>query len=163
MVFHLIVSVQQEDAMLGQYVLLADKEWKVGVVFVVSNMLLLLAILFILFEAVIEGLLKRFNKVQWLFDNFLQWLTAIFLFGVWFVIAYHFDGYYVPIWKLITGFVFVRFGIFDIAYNLSNGQRWNYYGTTKLYDRIMEGFGGFGQFIKAICFIVGCVFLIGWN
>ena len=82
-------------------------------------MILLLAILLILAEAIGEGLLKRFNKAEWLFGGFIQWLTAIFLFALWFVIAYHFDNYYVETWKLITGFVFVRFGIFDIAYNLS--------------------------------------------
>ena len=34
--------------------------------------------------------------------------------------------------------------IFDVAYNLSNGQKWNYYGKTKLYDRIMFKLGGLG-------------------
>lgn len=126
-------------------------------------MLLLLAILFILFEAVSEGLLKRFSLADFIFNNFIQWLIAIFLFALWFVIAYNFDNYYVETWKLITGFVFVRFGIFDIAYNLSNGQKWNYYGKTKLYDRIMYYFGGFGWWIKLCCGIVGVSFLAGWS
>ena len=126
-------------------------------------MILIYALLFILFESIGEGLLKRFNKAEWLFGGFIQWLIAIFLFGVWFVIAYHFDNYYVETWKLITGFVFVRFGIFDVAYNLSNGQKWNYYGTTKLYDRIMERTGSWGWFMKAVCGIVGVCFLMGWQ
>jgi putative Mn2+ efflux pump MntP len=124
-------------------------------------MILLTAILIILAEAIGEGFLKRFNKASWLFGGFIQWLIAIFLFGVWFVIAYNFDNYYVETWKLITGFVFVRFGIFDVAYNLSNGQKWNYYGTTKLYDRLMDRLGGFGIFAKVVCLIVGVCFLLG--
>lgn len=126
-------------------------------------MLLILALVFILGEAITEGLLKRFNKASWLFDNFLQWVIAIFLFALWFVIAYHFDNYYVETWKLIAGFVFVRFGIFDIAYNLANGQKWNYYGKTKLYDRIMQRTGSWGWFMKFVCLIVGVCFLMGWQ
>lgn len=126
-------------------------------------MVLVYAILFIFLEAVTEGLLKRFNKAKWLFNPFIQWLVAIFLFALYFVIAYHFDGYYVETWKIIVGFVFVRFGVFDFTYNLSNGQKWNYYGKTKLYDRIMSSLGDWGQFMKGICLIVGVCFLMGWQ
>ena len=88
-------------------------------------MLLIYAIIFILAESIGEGLLKRFNKAQWLFDNFIQAVVAVFLFSVWFIIAYHFNGYYVPVWKMITGFIGVRFLFFDIAYNLSAGITWH--------------------------------------
>ena len=57
----------------------------------------------------------------------------------------------------------MRFGIFDVAYNLANGQKWNYYGKTKLYDRIMFKLGSWGWFMKAVAGIVGVVFLIGWQ
>lgn len=124
-------------------------------------MVLVYAFIVILGEAVTEGILKRFNKAQWLFGGFIQWLIAIFLFALWFVIAYHFDNYYVETWKLITGFVFVRFGIFDVAWNLARGVKWNYYGKTKLYDRIMFKLGSWGYFIKLICLIIGVVFLLG--
>ena len=129
-------------------------------------MILLYAILFILFEAICEGLLKRYypEKTKLLFKWWVQDITAIGLFCIWFfVIALPFDGYYVPALKLITGFVFVRFLIFDVAYNLSNGQKWNHYGTTKLYDRIMASLEGLGWMAKAICGIVGICFLMGWQ
>jgi hypothetical protein len=124
-------------------------------------MILIYALLVIIIESVGEGLLKRFGKAEWLFANWLQWVTAIFLFGLWFIIA--FNGYYVPVWKLITGFVFVRFMIFDILWNLARGVKWNYYGTTKLYDRIMAELGGWGIMMKVICGIVGICFLMGWE
>ena len=54
-------------------------------------MVLIYALIFILGEAITEGLLKRFNKAEWLFGGFIQWLTAIFLFALWFVVAYNFD------------------------------------------------------------------------
>ena len=128
-------------------------------------MILLFSILWTILEAVSEGLLKRYypEQTELLFKWWLQWIIAIILFGVWFVIALNFNGYYVPTWKLITGFVFVRFAIFDVTWNLARGVKWNYYGTTKLYDRIMTELGGFGWLMKFVLGIVGICFLMGWN
>jgi len=64
-------------------------------------------------------------------------------------------------WKVFVGFVFVRFFMFDVIWNLTRGMKWNYYGSVKLYDRIMTKFGGFGWFVKIICGIVGICFLLG--
>jgi len=113
-------------------------------------MLLITAIIIILIEAVTEGLLKRFDTGinEIIFDAWIQWVIALMFFGSWFIWAIHFDGYYVPTWKIITGFVFVRFAIFDVTWNLARGQKWNYYGTTKLYDRIMYELGSFGWMMK---------------
>lgn len=127
-------------------------------------MLLFTAILFIAFEAIAEGLSKRFNFADdFLFDAWVQWVIALLMFGVWFIVSLHFDGYFVPVWKMITGFVFVRFAIFDVLWNLSRGVEWNYYGTSKWYDRVMYELGSFGWFLKAIAGAVGIVFLMGWE
>jgi len=128
-------------------------------------MLLIIAIAIILIEAIGEGLLKRFNSPinEIIFDAWIQWVIALMFFGSWFIWAIHFDGYYVPTWKIITGFVFVRFAIFDVAINLAWGQKWNYYGTTKLYDRIMYELGSFGWMMKVISGIIGMVFLLGYE
>lgn len=124
-------------------------------------MLLITALIFILTEAIGEGLLKRFNEAEEIFDLWIQWVIALLFFGVWLVIALQFNEYFVPVVKLIIGFVFVRFAIFDIAWNLSRGVEWNYYGTTKLYDRIMYELGGIGWMAKAIIGFMGIVFLLG--
>jgi len=127
-------------------------------------MILLYAILFIEFEAITEGLIKRKDPVwsEFVFEEWFQYVTAILLFLVWFlVIALPFDAYFVPVWKIITGFVLVRFFMFDVIWNVTRGVAWNYYGTTKLYDRIMTKLGGFGWFLKIICGIVGTCFLLG--
>lgn len=128
-------------------------------------MILIYALIIILVEAITEGLLKRFNASinEVVFDNWNQMIIATSLFIVWLIVALDFDGYYVPIWKLITGFVFVRFLLFDIAYNKANGQKWNYYGTTKLYDRIMYELGSWGWMMKVISGIIGMVFLLGYE
>jgi len=122
-------------------------------------MILLYAILFICFEAIGEALIKRRHPESFIFNSALQWIISISLFVIWFLIAYNFD--YVETWKLITGFVFVRFLVFDVVWNLVRGVAWNYYGTTKWYDRILVKLGSWGWFMKAICGIVGIVFLMG--
>jgi len=126
---------------------------------------LLLVILFISFEAICEALIRKHcSKLsEIIFKWWLQWIIAIVLFAVWFVLALNFDRYYIPVWKLIAGFVFVRFMLFDVIWNLARGAKWNYYGITKLYDRIMTSLGGFGWWIKICCGVVGICFLMGWQ
>lgn len=128
-------------------------------------MILIYAIAIILIEAVTEGLLKRLNSPinEIIFDAWIQWVIALMFFGSWFIWAIHFDGYYVPIWKIIMGFVFVRFLIFDVIYNLSAGNKWYYYGTRKWYDRTMYKLGEFGWMLKGISGIIGTIFLLGYE
>jgi len=125
-------------------------------------MILLLAILTILFEAITEGVLKRHGLAEFIFLWWVQWIIAIMLFAVWLLIVANFDND-IPLWKLITGFVFVRSLIFDPAWNLSRGVRWNYYGNTKLYDRVMASLASWGWFMKIILGIIGICFLLGWS
>ena len=128
-------------------------------------MILLTAIIIILFEAIGEGLINSSESSfrNFIFKWWMQWIIAIVLFLAWFAYALNYESYYLPVWKLILGFVFVRFMIFDIAYNLSAGLKWNYYGRSKLYDRIMYALGSYGWFMKVVCGIVGVVFLMGWE
>lgn len=126
-------------------------------------MILLFTILFNLLEAIYEGLYDRGKKVL---SNILELILKA---GILFICLAWFGGYSflyyhwppIPIWKVALGFVFVRFLLFDVAWNLARGVKWNYYGTTKIYDRVMAELGSWGWFIK-VCFgIVGIVFLLG--
>jgi len=123
-------------------------------------MILIYAIAIILFEAIGEGLLKKNKLCDFIFKWWVQWLIAIVLFLLWFFVFTTAD---IPIWKLVTGFVFVRFAIFDVAWNLARGVKWNYYGSVKLYDRIMFELAEWGWMMKIICGIVGIIFLMGWQ
>jgi hypothetical protein len=126
-------------------------------------MILLYAILFICFEAISETLIKKHYPQSYIFKGWVQWVIAIGLFLIWFVIAYNFDKYYVELWKLITGFIFVRALIFNPIYNIISGLPIGYYGTTKLYDRIMFKLGSWGYFMVIVLGICGIVFLMGWS
>jgi hypothetical protein len=136
-------------------------------------MILFYCILFILFEGITEALVKRHSPAVSviIFRWWIQWLISIALFALWLIIALKFDNYYVPTWKLITGFIFVRFMIFDTIWNITAilaGAKisiW-YYGPDddpKFYDRIMIHLGGWGWFMKGVCGIIGICFLMGWN
>lgn len=125
-------------------------------------MILLTAILFILFEAITEALLKKRYPSSWIFNGIVQWIIAIALFALWFVIAYNFDKYYVETWKLILGFPFVRSLIFTPTYNLVFGNPIGYYGMSKWYDRQMDKLGSWGWFMVSILAVVGSCFLMGW-
>ena len=127
-------------------------------------MLLIYAIMFIEFEAIIEALIKRFSPKlsEVVFDNGVQWVIALVLFGTWMYVALQFDAYYVPLAKMVLGFVFVRFLVFDFSYNIIAGNPINYYGTKKLYDRTMTKLADYGIFLKLFVFgPVGVVFLLG--
>lgn len=128
-------------------------------------MLLIIAIVIILIEAIGEGLLKRFDTGinEILFDDWIQWVIAVMFGCVFLIVAFNFTGYFVPVWKIISGFVFVRFAIFDVMWNLARGVKWNYYGTTKWYDRVMFELGEFGWMLKGISGIIGVIFLLGYE
>jgi membrane-bound ClpP family serine protease len=117
-------------------------------------MVLLFAILIILFEAIGEGLLKRYSLANWVFNPIIQWVIALVLFGVWFIVCDAWDI------KPILGFIFVRFMIFDVIYNLTAGNKWYYYGTRKFYDKTMTKLASWGWFIKVVLGVVGIAFLL---
>lgn len=126
-------------------------------------MILIFTVLFNAFEAIYEALYDKGKKS----------LSAIFEFvlkiGIVVICLYYLSGYrfllyhIIPMWKVFAGFVLLRFAMFDLTWNLVRGVKWNYYGTVKLYDRIMTKLGGYGWFLKIIAGIVGVCFLAGWN
>jgi len=128
-------------------------------------MLLLYATLFILPEAIFEGRLSLTQSSfrDFIFKGWVQFVLAVLLFAIWYLlIARNFDRYYVPDWQLICGYIFLRFGVFDLTYNLFAKKPWNYYGDKKWYDKVMVWFGGFGWFCKFTMFLpMGICFLLG--
>ena len=123
-------------------------------------MILAAAIFLILTEAITEALIKKRYPDSFIFKGWVQWFIAIVLFAFWLWIAYTFSS--VPLWKLITGFVFVRFAIFDIAYNLTAGEEMYYIGMTKRYDKFWMWFfkvTGFpvNLFFGMLKFILLCI------
>jgi hypothetical protein len=65
--------------------------------------------------------------------------------------------------KVLIGYLLLRFALFDVIWNISAGQDIFYYGTTKLYDRIMVELGSWGWMMKAIAGFWGIAWLLGWE
>ena len=122
-------------------------------------MILLFAILFNSLEAVYEGLYDKGIKLWSGIVEFVLKAIIIFVCLNWFA-GIHPMIHYEPLWKTILGFVFIRFLIFDIIYNLTRGLQWNYIGNTKIYDKLISKLGGFGWFVRLILGIIGIVFLL---
>ena len=131
---------------------------------------LLLALFLIVFEAAFEGL----KAIGWHIPS--EFIEGVFLLVVIPATFAFVNGYGNPkrkpvyySWRdiftgmiiILVGYVLLRFSIFDSLWNLFAGQKWNYYGTTKLYDRIMFELGGFGWMMKFIFGIIGICFLLG--
>jgi hypothetical protein len=131
-------------------------------------MILLLAIFFILIQPILEAVQNAF-KPEWNpIIRKIGWIIRIAIGVIWFFTCTSPEIYYVETWKLIVGYIFVAFMIYDTVWNLTSiicGKDisiW-YYGTTKWYDRKMTKLGSWGWFVKAIAGTVGIVFLMGWS
>ena len=131
-------------------------------------MILIYAILFILIQPIAEAVQNNF-KPEW--NPAVRKLNIpvrIIIAVVWFFTCTSPTIYYVPTGKLIAGYVFVLFMLYDSTWNLTSiilGKKisiW-YYGDTKWYDRTMVKLGSWGWMVKIICGIVGVVFLLGWE
>jgi len=130
-------------------------------------MILIYAILAILIQPILEAVQNAY-KPEWNpVVRKLNPVTRLAIASVWFfAVAIPFDDYYVPIWKLITGYVFVAFMIYDTVWNLTSiicGKKisiW-YYGDSKWYDRVMTQLAEWGWMMKAILGIVGIIHLWG--
>lgn len=122
---------------------------------------LLLALFLIIFEAVFEGLKTGGHHIA------SELVEAVYLGGVTFGLFAWINGVksfeYKPILKVLIGYILLRFALFDLVWNLSAGQEWNYYGITKLYDIFMAKLGGWGWFLKIISGIWGVAWLMGWQ
>ena len=64
--------------------------------------------------------------------------------------------------EMVIGFLFVRFALFDMIYNITRGNPLFYLGTTKLYDRILSKTGSWGWFVKGCCLIVSFFLLFNY-
>ena len=125
---------------------------------------LLLALFLILSEACFEGLRARGCLIA------SELVELVYLAGVslmafgWLNRKYIFkeikaDRYIV----IIIGYFLLRFGLFDTAWNIAAGQSWDYYGGTKLYDRVMVQLGAWGWMLKGIAGLWGIAWLMGWR
>jgi len=111
--------------------------------------LLSIILFFIVFEAVHEGLAFRGKKRIAAAVEFvrLMGVPALVLFWPWLIRSnieladYYYNVHTWHFWRylfvhLILGWTFIRFGIFNIIFNISAGLPIMHVGTVKLIDRL---------------------------
>lgn len=74
---------------------------------------------------------------------------------------------YIPFWKILGGFLLLRYALFNPIYNLTRGDVPIFYiGTTKLFDKALRWFFGWSHFpSEHTFFLTGLVSLgvsIAW-
>jgi uncharacterized membrane protein len=127
-----------------------------------NTSLLLLALFLIVFEAVYEGLKSRGKHI---FSEMIEFVyRGVIVIGLFaFALGYQFPFYVVPVSliKMVAAYILMRFGIFDVIWNISAGKEWNYIGLTKLYDRTLQKIPGSVLYpVKFICLVVGIVWFL---
>lgn len=132
-------------------------------------MILIYAILFILIQPVVEAVQNNYRPEWSPVVRKLNIPVRIIIGVTWFLTCTSPTIYYVPTGKLIAGYVFVLFMIYDTIWNITSkilGKKislW-YYGDTKWYDQVMTELGSFGWFLKLFVFgPMGVIFLLGWS
>lgn len=111
------------------------------VYFVIDNIMIFLIVLFLIIaEAISEALYDKGTKtLSGVFEFILRAATTLVVLFWLFGIDSPF-GYELSLFKLIGGYVLLRFALFDVTYNLVRGLPVFYVGETKLYDKLWRKF-----------------------
>jgi len=123
----------------------------------------LLLALFLLIEAVFEGLRTGGHLLAAELVEVVYLAGITFIMFLWYNIEFSFDTKIASFWKVIIGYILLRFALFDTIWNISAGQDLFYYGTTKVYDRFMASLGTWGWMWKGISLIWGVAWLTKWG
>ena len=118
------------------------------------------ALFLILGEAIYEGLAdKGKGATAGVIEFFHRAFMSLIVFA-------YIGGYYIfdvkierPFHEIVIAFVFVRYALFDVTYNLITGNELFYIGFTKWYDKAWRWFFGWTHFPEHFLLITKFVFL----
>ena len=132
-------------------------------------MIILVAIFLILFEACFEGLHTGGHFIASEIVEFVYLAVITFcLFAYLMRIKLFKQQKPMMFWKIIVGYVLLRFALFDIVFNLSAGLSLNFIGDTKLFDQALQwikDMWGMSPiwFVKFVAGFWGTMWLIGYK
>jgi len=127
--------------------------------------ILILALFLIVFEAVHEGLkIKKKHIASGVIEFIYLAIITLIAFAWISGCRTPFEYQEATFWKVIGGYLLLRFALFDLIWNISADQRWFYLGRTKLYDRFLSKVPtGFIWFIKVICIPLALAWLLNYG
>lgn len=104
-------------------------------------MIFLIVLFLIIFEALSEALYDNGSKtlsgvLEFILRAATTLVALLWLYGI----DSPFANYELSLFKLIGGYVLLRFAIFDVAYNLVRRLPIFYVGETKIYDKVWKAF-----------------------
>lgn len=132
------------------------------------NWIILISALFlIIVKAIYDGLKVRGWHTFSSRLEFLYLAVVTIVFFAWLAgLQSPFDFHYIEFWKIIGGFLLLRFAIFDLIWNIAAGQKLSFTGTTKDTDKVINWLMGKGvpmSFInygRIIAFLWGVSWLL---
>lgn len=84
----------------------------------------------IVFDALGDSTKNKFRQ------HFYQVMMIISLFMAFNLVLKF--GYEIDFWRIILGYVLLRYAIFDILYNVLSKLSWCYIGNTSYYDKVLK-------------------------
>jgi hypothetical protein len=135
-------------------------------------MLLLAALFLIIFKAVTDGFeIRGFKSLAGVIEFIYLAVITIAFFAWTLNIVFPFVNVpEVPLWKTILGFIFLRFAIFDLFWNISAGTKLFYIGKRKYFDQfwlwlISKGRVAIGLiwFLRFILFCISLAWLLNYK
>lgn len=117
--------------------------------------LLAILALSIIFDAVGDSSMDIGNKV---FGHIFSSLSILFLLSCILIKGEMLIKNF--LWVLV-GYVLIRFGLFDLTYNLTNPDLpWDYIGSTSIYDKVMSLWGGKALLFARVIALTGGMSMI---
>lgn len=111
-------------------------------------MLLLICLFLIISEAVYEALYDEGKKtISGLIEFFYKAVVTVMAL-LWLSGQYNLHLPVIPFWKVLLGFLFLRFALFDAVYNLMRRLPLFYVGSSKVYDKLWGWFFRLTKFPK---------------
>jgi len=130
------------------------------------NWTILIALFLIVFEAVYEGLVVRGKSLASEVVELVYRAVLTLVLFAWVTGAKSIINIDIQFIRIIVGYVFLRFSIFDVIWNLAAGQPINFIGSTKLFDKFLQkirNLWGMNSiwFVRFIAVFWGVAWLLG--
>ena len=116
--------------------------------------IIIILTLILISDAVGDGQRTRGNQV---IHHFLEGVMIALFFAIIVIVNYNMLSGFELRWLLVY-YLSLRLAGFDLIYNITAGNKWNYFGNSSLYDRLMKTYSF--QFFKVLALITAICSII---
>ena len=116
--------------------------------------IIIILTLILISDAVGDGQRTRGNQV---IHHFFEVVMIALFFAIIVIVNYNMLSGFELRWLLVY-YLSLRLAGFDLIYNITAGNKWNYIGNSSLYDRLMKTYSF--QFFKVLALITAICSII---